>query len=379
MNLSKPFALCIFLLTVSILDGMSQGLKEHFEGSFHIGAALGYRQLLGQGIDQQAEPLIQKHFNSITPENVMKWGPIHPQPNQYNFDGMDRLVALAERTQTHVIGHTLVWHNQTPDWVFHDEKKEKLSKDALIARMEDHIETVVGRYKGKIFGYDVVNEAILDDGTYRPSLWHEITGKDFIKKAFIKAQEVDPSAELYYNDYNMWKAPKCDTAIELAKELRAEGIRIDGIGMQGHYGLESPSLEIIEASILKIAAAGFKVMITELDIDVLPNPVNRYGADIDATFPADEAYNIYKNGLPSEIQEKLTKRYQELFELFTKHQDKISRVTFWGLHDGTSWLNNWPMPRRTAYPLIIDRNYQEKTAIIQALMNIPTARGTQAR
>lgn len=360
-----------FLTLVFCMGSLqAQGLKDHFHPVFDIGAAINHRQIIGQGNDSQAETLILKHFNSLTPENIMKWALIHPQPNQYNFEAMDQLVSLAERTKSKIVGHTLVWHNQTPTWVYQDEKGNDLPKEQLIARMENHIETIMGRYKGKIMGYDVVNEAILDDGEMRPSKWYEIAGKDFIKKAFVKASEVDPQAELYYNDYNMWKPAKRDAAIELAKEMRAEGIKIDGIGMQGHYGLESPSLEIIEECIVKIAEAGFQVMITELDIDLLPNPVNRHGADIDATFPQDDSYNIYKDGLPEEVQAKLAKRYQELFELFVKHQDKISRVTFWGLHDGASWLNNWPMPRRTAYPLLIDRNYQEKKDIIHALMGI---------
>ncbi|UJP65068.1 endo-1,4-beta-xylanase [Mongoliitalea daihaiensis] len=365
-NLRLFASTLLLLLYANVVNG--QTLKDHFQGVFDIGVALGYRDFNGQ--ESRAEQLIGKHFNSITPENIMKWGPIHPNLNQYNFQGMDQLVALAERVNASVIGHTLVWHNQTPHWVYHDERGNLLPKEGLLQRMDAHIETVMGRYKGRIKGYDVVNEAILDDGTYRESNWYQIAGKDFIKQAFVKASEVDPDAELYYNDYNMWKAPKRETAIALALELREAGIKIDGIGMQGHYGLESPSLDTIEASITRIAEAGFKVMITELDIDVLPNPVNRFGADIDATFPADESYNIYKDGLPDEIKQKLADRYQSLFELFTKHQDKIDRVTFWGLHDGSSWLNNWPMPGRTAYPLIIDRHFREKAEIIESLMTI---------
>jgi endo-1,4-beta-xylanase len=166
----------------------------------------------------------------------------------------------------------------------------------------------------------------------------------------------------------MWKPAKRDAAIALAKEMRAEGIRIDGIGMQGHYGLESPSLEQIEASILAIAEAGFTVMFTEVDIDVLPNPVNRQGADIDATFDSDEKYNPYKSGLPQEIQTKLANRYHDLFALFYKHRDKISRITFWGVSDQNSWLNNWPMRGRTSYPLPFARGYEEKEEVIQSII-----------
>ena len=355
----------IFLIFIQFSSFAQNGMKEVFKESFNIGAALNYRQVNGQ--ETKAMIVLEKHFNSITGENLMKWGPIHPEPDKYNFDPADKFVALGEKLEAFIVGHTLVWHNQTPDWVFEDADKNLLEKDALIKRMEDHIEAVVGRYKGKVNGWDVVNEAIFDDGKMRTSKWYNAAGKDFIKRAFVKANQMDPEAELYYNDYNMWKPEKRNTAIALAKELRAEGIRIDGIGMQGHYGLESPSIEQIEASIIAISEAGFKVMFTELDIDVLPNPANRSGADIDATFSSDDKYNPYKDGLPQEIQEKLAKRYGELFALFHKHRDKITRITFWGIHDGGSWLNNWPMRGRTAYPLLFDRNYDEKSDVLEEI------------
>ena len=358
----------IFLIFIQFSSFAQNGMKEVFKESFNIGAALNYRQVNGQ--ETKAMTVLEKHFNSITGENLMKWGPIHPEPDKYNFDPADKFVALGEKLNAFIVGHTLVWHNQTPDWVFEDADKNLLEKNALIKRMEDHIEAVVGRYKGKVNGWDVVNEAIFDDGKMRTSKWYNAAGKDFIKRAFVKANQMDPEAELYYNDYNMWKPEKRNAAIALAKELRAEGIRIDGIGMQGHYGLESPSIEQIEASIIAISEAGFSVMFTELDIDVLPNPVNRNGADIDATFESDEKYNPYKEGLPEEIQEKLAKRYGELFALFHKHRDKITRITFWGIHDGGSWLNNWPMRGRTAYPLLFDRNYDEKSDVLEKILKV---------
>jgi endo-1,4-beta-xylanase len=342
-------------------------LKGAYKDAFHIGAALNNRQVDGR--DTLALTVLENHFNSITAENMMKWGPIHPEPDKYNFEPTDLLVDLGEKLDAFVVGHTLVWHNQTPNWVFEDTEGNLLDKDPLIKRMEDHIETVVGRYKGRVHGWDVVNEAIMDNGEYRKSKWYNATGLDFIKRAFVKANEIDPNAELYYNDYNMWKPAKRNRAIELAKELKAEGIRIDGIGMQGHYGLESPTLDQIEASIVAIADAGFRVMITELDIDVLPNPVNRHGADIDSTFVFEEKYNPYKDGLPEDVQDKLAKRYGELFGLFYKHKDHITRVTFWGIHDGGSWLNNWPMRGRTAYPFPFNRGYEEKEDVIQAIID----------
>lgn len=359
------FVLLAFIPKSTSVDN---SLKIAFKDYFLIGAAVNNRQV--SGMDQAALPVLEKHFSSISPENLLKWGPVHPMPGVYNFTPADQFVEMGAQLGAFIVGHTLVWHQQTPDWVFENDNGELLEKKELIARMEDHIETVAGRYKGRIHGWDVVNEVFFDNGQYRTSKWYNAAGKDFIKAAFRKAHQVDPETELYYNDYNMWKPEKREAAIALAREMRSEGIKIDGIGMQGHYGLDSPSLDQIEASIVAIAAAGFQVMFTEVDIDVLPNPVNRQGADIDATFEADEKYNPYKNELPQEIQEKLAKRYAALFALFVKHSDKISRVTFWGVNDGGSWLNNWPIKGRTAYPLPFDKEYKEKKAVLKEILGV---------
>ncbi|ERM81505.1 hypothetical protein P872_10325 [Rhodonellum psychrophilum GCM71 = DSM 17998] len=359
------FVLLAFIPKSTSVDN---SLKIAFKDHFLIGAAVNNRQV--SGMDQAALPVLEKHFSSISPENLLKWGPVHPMPGVYNFTPADQFVEMGAQLGAFIVGHTLVWHQQTPDWVFENDNGELLEKKELIARMEDHIETVAGRYKGRIHGWDVVNEVFFDNGQYRTSKWYNAAGKDFIKAAFRKAHQVDPETELYYNDYNMWKPEKREAAIALAREMRSEGIKIDGIGMQGHYGLDSPSLDQIEASIVAIAAAGFQVMFTEVDIDVLPNPVNRQGADIDATFEADEKYNPYKNELPQEIQEKLAKRYAALFALFVKHSDKISRITFWGVNDGGSWLNNWPIKGRTAYPLPFDKEYKEKEAVLKEILGV---------
>lgn len=337
-------------------------IKEAFKDDFYVGAALNFRQVSGR--DTQAVSLIQRHFNTISPENLLKWENVHPKPDTYNFEPADNYVALGEENDMFVVGHTLVWHNQTPDWVFEDEQGNPVSKEVLLKRMEDHINAVAGRYNGKIDGWDVVNEALNDDGTLRKSKWHEIIGEEYLEKAYEFARKAAPDAELYYNDYNMWKPAKRDGAIKLVRNLQAKGIKVDGIGMQGHWGVQdnSPSLEIIEEAITKYAELGVKVMITELDIDVLPNPSNRQGADIDATFEFDEQYNVYTTGLPDSVEQQLTKRYADIFGLFRKHNDKISRVTFWGVTDNDSWLNNWPIRGRTSYPMLFDRQYQPKPA-----------------
>ncbi|MDQ3292392.1 MAG: endo-1,4-beta-xylanase, partial [Bacteroidota bacterium] len=267
-----------------------------------------------------------------------------------------------------IVGHTLVWHQQTPDWVFEDEAGKPVSREVLLKRMENHISTVVGRYKGKINGWDVVNEAIADQGgQMRPTKWLSIIGEDFAEKAFEYAHKADPKAELYYNDYSLYRPDKREGTIRLVKSLQAKGIKVKAIGMQGHYGLTVPTIEQIEESIVAFSKLGVEVNFTELDIDVLPNPSRRQGADIAETFGADEKFNVYTNGLPDSVQQKLTKRYADLFTLFKKHRDKIGRITFWGVTDANSWLNNWPIKGRTSYPLLFDRQYQPKPAF-QAIL-----------
>lgn len=339
----------------------SMTLKEALKEEFMIGAALNYDQIYGK--EDSAITIIKDHFNTVSPENVLKMGPIHPKPAVYNFEPADKYVDFGTSNNMFVVGHALVWHSQAPDWMFVDEAGAKVSKDTLLSRMKSHIETVAGRYRGKIDGWDVVNEALEDDGTLRKSEWLNIIGEEFIEKAFKYASETTPDTELYYNDYNLWKAEKRDGAVRLVKKLQAKGLKVDGIGMQGHYGLEYPTLEQIEASILAFSELGVKVMITEMDIDLLPNPSKRQGADIAQTFEFQERYNPYTVGLPDSIQSQLTDRYTALFNLFLKHSDKISRVTMWGVADNNSWLNDWPMRGRTSYPLLFDRNYQPKPAV----------------
>jgi len=356
--------LSIILLITSCHSSQKEGLYHHFEKDFKIGAAVNLAQVTSRKAG--ADSLLNLHFNSITSENGLKWGPIHPKPNEFNFEFGDAFVDLGERMGAFVVGHTLVWHQQTPDWVFKDGEGKFLSGEDLTRRMEDHISQVVGRYKGSIHGWDVVNEAFEDDGTWRQTHWYSLIGEDFIRKAFIRANEADPEAELYYNDYNVWKPEKRKAILEMANRLKEQGVRIDGIGMQGHYRLNSPTLEQIEQAILDIHAAGFQVSLTELDIDILPRPSDSEGADLNINYAESEEWNPYSNGLPKELEIQLVDRYASLFKLFLKHSDKISRITFWGLHDGRSWLNNWPVRGRTNYPLLFDREKHIKDGFLEA-------------
>lgn len=335
-------------------------LKTVFAGKFKVGAALGTHQVMGG--EPAALDLVVRQFNTITPENLLKWQEIHPQPSQYNFEPADRYVKFGEEREMFIVGHNLVWHNQTPAWVFEDESGKPLSRDALLKRMREHIQTIVGRYKGRINGWDVVNEAVDDDGSLRKTKWREIIGDDYIEAAFRFAHEADPKAELYYNDYNEWQPKKRQSIKALVHRLKSKGIRIDRIGLQGHWGLNYPSLDEMEAMFNDYGKLGVKLMITELDITVLPDAQSRPGADINLEVAMRKKLNPYADGLPNEIEQKLARRYKEVFRSFVRHADKIDRVTFWGVHDGHSWRNDWPVRRRMDYPLIFDRQFRPKAA-----------------
>jgi endo-1,4-beta-xylanase len=334
-------------------------LKDAFHGAFVIGAAINSEQISGK--DVRGDALLLQQFNSITPENVMKWEPIHPRPDQYDFKLADEYVEFGLKNHLFIVGHNLCWHAQTPGWVFKDAKGDPITRDALLQRLHDHIQTVVGRYKGKIDSWDVVNEALNEDGTLRQSPWMKIIGDDYIVKAFQFAHEADPKAQLNYNDYNLETPAKRKGAIALVKKLQAAGVPIAVVGNQAHLHLAEPSVAEEDATITDLAATGVKVAITEFDIDVLPSAWGAT-ADVSLTIEANPKINPYPNGLPDDMQQQLAKRYADLFAVYWKHRDVINRVTFWGVTDGDSWLNNWPARGRTSYPLLFDRDGKPKPA-----------------
>lgn len=335
-------------------------LKEAYRGDFYIGAALNTPEITGQ--DQRDDALIAAQFNSISPENCLKWENVHPQPGQYDFTLADQYVAFGQKHHMFIVGHNLVWHNQVPAWVFHDDKGNLLTRDALLARLKDHIDTVVGRYKGRIQSWDVVNEALNEDGTLRQSLWYKIIGPDYIAKAFEYAHQADPAAQLNYNDYNIDKQPKLQGAIRLVQELQSQGIPISTVGIQDHDSLTDPTTEQESAAIEAFAKLGVKVAISELDVDVLPPAMSHQTADVNVNIAANPKLNPWPNGLPDAIQQQLAQRYAALFAVFLEHRDVINRVTFWGVTDAQSWKNNWPVFGRTDYPLLFDRDGQPKPA-----------------
>jgi endo-1,4-beta-xylanase len=335
-------------------------LKDAFQGIFRMGAAVNQSQFSGE--DARGVPIIQAQFNTISPENVLKWESVHPRPNEYAFDVPDRYVAFGEKHGMFVIGHTLVWHSQTPRWVFQDDKGAPLDREALLKRMREHIQAVVGRYKGRIGGWDVVNEALNEDGTLRKSAWLTIIGEDYLVKAFEYAHEADPKAELYYNDYSLENPAKRDGAVALIRKLQAAGVPVAAIGLQGHDKLDWPKLDQQDAAISAFEKLGIHVNITEFDIDVLPPATGQRTADVSLSVEAQAKLNPYSNGLPDDVQQALARRYADLFGVFLKHRGSVSRITFWGVTDADSWLNNWPVRGRTSYPLLFDRQGRPKPA-----------------
>jgi endo-1,4-beta-xylanase len=358
-KISLPLLALIFLATVVKMNAQPT-LKDAFKKDFLVGAALNESVFTEQNAAEAA--LVKQQFNSISPENCLKWESVHPEPGKFDFSLADRYVEFGQKNKMFIIGHNLIWHSQTPRWVFQDANGNSISRDALIARMREHILTVVGRYKGNIGGWDVVNEAVNEDGSLRDSPWRRIIGDDYLFYAYKFAHEADPDAELYYNDYSLENLPKQNGAIALIKKLQAQGVKISGVGLQGHYKMDWPTTNQLDETISAFSKLGVKVMITELDMDLLPSATSWQGADVSMNFAAQAELNPYTNGLPNSVQQELAQRYADLFSVFVKHRRDIARVTFWGVTDADSWLNDWPVRGRTSYPLLFDRNCRTKPA-----------------
>ncbi|HVU58660.1 MAG TPA: endo-1,4-beta-xylanase [Puia sp.] len=333
----------------------SPTLKETFKNDFLIGMAINTRQI--EEKDPSAAQLIPRQFNALTPENIMKAEIINPGWDQYNFDLADKLVAYAQKNNMKVNAHNLIWHSQLPGFV-----RSMQNTDSLRTWFTNHITTIASRYDGKVYSWDVVNEALNDDGTLRNSIFLQKLGPDYLVEAFRLAQKAAPHTKLYYNDYNIEQPKKRAGAIALIKKIQAAGVRIDGVGIQGHWKSGNVPMTDIEASIREFSALGIEVMFTELDLSVLPNPWDHNTADVGQTAASRAGMNPYTAGLPDSAQDLLAKSYADLFRLFLRYKGKVTRITFWGLDDGMSWLNDFPIRGRTNYPLPFDRNYQPKKA-----------------
>lgn len=320
-------------------------LCEIYAPAFEIGASLG--GLLPNDYAPEELALINSQFSVVTPENCMKPAAIQPGEGEFTFQQADGLVNFAEANGKRVTGHCLVWHQQTPDWFFRNGENTA-TRELALERLRTHIHTLVGRYRGRIYGWDVVNEAIDDDDAYlRDCPWLRTVGEDYLAQAFHFAREVDHKLELYYNDYSIEMPAKREKTLRLLTSLRDAGVRVDGVGIQGHWTLDQVPFAEIDAAIDLYAQTGAHVMITELDLSILP-------WDKSAGDP-------YTEGCPPELLARQAEQYAELFRIFLRHRDVITRVAFWNPHDGRSWLNHFPY-QRTNYPLLFDRRYQPKPA-----------------
>jgi endo-1,4-beta-xylanase len=348
-----------FLVLISTLIGYSpviaqssneqKGLKDYYKKYFPIGVSVTPREL--QGKDESA--LVLQQFNSLTPENAMKMAPIHPQENRFNWRDADSIVSFAQAHHLKVRGHNLCWHEQTPGWLFKDAQGNEVTKEVLLKRLKDHISAVVGRYKGKIYAWDVVNEAVDDDSTkfLRNSLWYKICGEDFIAKAFEYAHEADPDAILFYNDYNTERPEKRERVYQLLKKLVDAKVPINAVGIQGHWSIYEPSPDDLVATIKKFSSLGLKIQITELDISVYPWEKNRRALRPGETF----AYT-------PELEQKQSDKYAEVFKIFRKYKNVITGVTFWNISDKNTWLDRYPVAGRKNYPLLFDQDLKPKKA-----------------
>lgn len=347
-------ALCVTLLVSSQLNAFAQKtLKAAYKDYFPIGVAVAPRNLTGP----EAE-LITHQFSSITPENAMKMGPIHPEPDRYAWERADAIVAFAEKNKLKVRGHNLCWHSQAPGWFFTDKEGKQVTRQVLLDRLKEHINAVAGRYKGRVYVWDVVNEAVPDtsDSIYRQSKFYEIIGEDYIEKAFEYAHAADPDAKLFYNDYNTESAAKREKIFQLLKKLKAKNVPVHGVGLQGHWSVYEPTRADLEKSISQFASLGLEVQITELDVSVYPKEHERR-----AKKESD------KGELTPEMIAKQTAHYKMLFDVFRKYQGTLTSVTFWNVSDKATWLDNFPVPGRKDFPLLFDQNYQPKPAFEQVV------------
>ena len=336
----------------------STGLKDVFHGDFYIGTAISALKMLESSPEYLA--LLAKEFSAITMENNMKWGVVHPQEDTWNWEVPDKFVDFGTKNNMYILGHCLVWHSQMARDGFVDRDGNQLSREAMLKRMQNHIATLVGRYKGRVSAWDAVNEAVDEDRGWRKSRWLEIIGEDFMDYAFHYAHDVDPAAGLLYNDYNMHNPGKRQFVVGWVESAKKRGVPITGIGMQGHVGLGYPDINEFEKSIVAYGKTGLKVHITEMDVDVLPVARGRTGANISDSAQYSDELNPYVDGMPEEIEKQQADRYVEFFKVFLRHRDVIQRISFWCTGDGESWKNNFPVRGRTNYPLMFDRNYKRK-------------------
>lgn len=356
-----PIYIALLLCLPQCVTAQQPTLRETVGQHFRIGCAV--NNTIVQNPQSEAHRHVCNQFNSVVAENCMKAQFLSPAEDVWNWSEADAFVSFGERNGMQVIGHCLVWHSQTADWMFRDKDGNEVSREILIQRMHRYIRTVVGRYKGRVAGWDVCNECFEDDGSRRQSPWQRIIGDDYIELAFRFAHEADPDAELYYNDYSMSIPAKYEAVCSLVNDLKQKGLRIDAVGMQSHNGLTWPKLSNYDQAIDAIAATGVKVIISELDLNVLPNPDTFSGAEVTQYYDYSEQMDPYAKGMDRTTADLIGERWQAFFLLYRQHAHQISRVTFWAAGDADSWLNDWPIPGRHAYATLFDRDYNPKPVL----------------
>jgi endo-1,4-beta-xylanase len=329
-----------------------RGLKDYYKDYFPVGVAVSTRSITGPDT-----ALIVREFNSLTPENAMKMGPIHPEEYRYYWDDADAIVNFATAHRMRIRGHNLCWHEQTPRWLFKDAAGDTVGKEVLLKRLKDHITAVVSRYKGRIYAWDVVNEAVEDENSgdtariLRNSPWYRICGEEFIAKAFEYAHTADPDAQLFYNDYNTERPEKRERVYRLLRKLVAAGVPITGVGIQAHWSVYEPTTADLRATIDRFSSLGLKVQITELDISIYPWEKNRRARRPDES-------DVYT----PELQKRQAEQYKDIFSVFRDYKGAVNGVTFWNVTDKHTWLDQYPVPGRKNYPLLFDTAGQPKKA-----------------
>ena len=360
MQIMKKICLALILsigTTMAVAQPRNQqaeeptGYKDTYKGYFSVGVALNFRNIASP--EQMA--IVKKNFNSVTAENAMKPGEIHPKEGVWNWAGADSIANWCRQNGIKMRGHCLAWHSQFANWMFTDKKGKPVTKEVFYERLRDHIHQVVNRYKDIVYAWDVLNEAIADgDGRkmpwmkeapspYRKTAMMDLCGEEFIVKVFQFAREADPSVKLFYNDYNAADPAKRDRIYNMVKKMKAMGAPIDGIGMQGHYNIYGPSMEDFEAAIKKYSEIVDEIHITELDL----RTNEEMGGQL--RFSLGKSYNV-----PEHIKTLHQAQYENLFRVMRRHKDVITNVTFWNLSDADSWIgvNNYPLP--------IDKDFKYK-------------------
>ena len=353
ITLISVFAIAAVMMQMSSCGGNSgkktaieidstKGLKDFYKDYFVIGVAVGPNNLQGE----EAE-LIKKHFNSLTAENVMKPGPIHPEENRYVWESADKIVEFAETNGLKMRGHTLCWHSQTGPWMFKDSEGNQVTKEVALQRLKDHITTVVSHYKGRIYAWDVLNEVITDSDTaksmYRQTPWLKICGEEYITKIFEWAHEADPDAILVYNDYNTENPGKRDRIYTMLKEMLDKGVPVHAVGLQGHWNIGDPTELNLRDAIDKFSSLGLEVQITELDVSIYESRTDTIGV-----------------GFTPEREQKQIDLYKMAFDVLREKKDVITGVTFWNVSDRRSWRDRRGGLNGKVYPLLFDENLKPK-------------------